>query len=150
MRAFICAPVLPEITDRPRNLEALVKAASEVGAKYIYANALFLKPCSAAVVSAISRRTLSLPLSTSTASATRTVRSCPRVIRSDCPALMASLRQKYRIGGEHGRRSQHAHIAPAQTQLQLFEKRWLEVSAVVCLAKRKMPTAQAVGSTRMI
>jgi len=45
----ICAPVLPEITDRPRDLEALVKAASEVGAKYIYANALFLKPCSAAV-----------------------------------------------------------------------------------------------------
>src|SRR5712671_3756285 len=45
----ICAPVLPEITDRPPDLEALVQAASEVGAKYIYANALFLKPCSAAV-----------------------------------------------------------------------------------------------------
>jgi DNA repair photolyase len=45
----ICAPVLPEITDHPRALEALVKAASEAGAKYIYANPLFLKPCSAAV-----------------------------------------------------------------------------------------------------
>src|ERR1700675_2796505 len=45
----ICAPVLPEITDHPRDLEALVKAASEAGAKYIYANPLFLKPCSAAV-----------------------------------------------------------------------------------------------------
>ena len=45
----ICAPVPPEITDRPRDLEALVKAASEVGAEYIYANPLFLKPCSAAV-----------------------------------------------------------------------------------------------------
>src|SRR5437899_804202 len=45
----ICAPVLPEITDRPRDLEALVKAASEAGARYIHANALFLKPCSAAV-----------------------------------------------------------------------------------------------------
>jgi DNA repair photolyase len=45
----ICAPVLPEITDHPRDLEALVKAASEAGAKYIYANALFLKPCSAAI-----------------------------------------------------------------------------------------------------
>jgi DNA repair photolyase len=45
----ICAPVLPDITDRPRDLEALVKAASEAGAKYVYANALFLKPCSAAV-----------------------------------------------------------------------------------------------------
>src|SRR5258705_6992480 len=45
----ICAPVLPEITDAPRDLDALVKAASEVGAKYIFANGLFLKPCSAAV-----------------------------------------------------------------------------------------------------
>jgi DNA repair photolyase len=45
----ICAPVLPEITDRPRDLEALVKAASEAGAKWIFANPLFLKPCSAAV-----------------------------------------------------------------------------------------------------
>src|SRR5271163_249167 len=45
----ICAPVLPEITDRARDLEALVKAAGEAGAKYIYANPLFLKPCSAAV-----------------------------------------------------------------------------------------------------
>src|SRR5260370_12325902 len=45
----ICAPVLPESTDRPRDLEALVKAASEAGAKYVFANPLFLKPCSAAV-----------------------------------------------------------------------------------------------------
>ena len=45
----ICAPVLPEITDRPSDLEALVKAASEAAAKYIFANPLFLKPCSAAV-----------------------------------------------------------------------------------------------------
>jgi DNA repair photolyase len=44
-----CAPVLPEITDRPRDLEALVKAASEAGAKHIFPNPLFLKPCSAAV-----------------------------------------------------------------------------------------------------
>src|SRR5271154_4238273 len=44
-----CAPVLPEITDRPRDLEALVKAASEAGAKNVYASPLFLKPCSAAV-----------------------------------------------------------------------------------------------------
>jgi DNA repair photolyase len=45
----ICAPVLPGITDSPRQLEAVVKAASEAKAAYIYANPLFLKPCSAAV-----------------------------------------------------------------------------------------------------
>jgi DNA repair photolyase len=42
----ICAPVLPGITDTPANLEAVVKAAKDAGAAYIFANPLFLKPCS--------------------------------------------------------------------------------------------------------
>ena len=41
--------VLPGITDSPRQLQAVVKAAAEAGAVHIYANPLFLKPCSAAV-----------------------------------------------------------------------------------------------------
>jgi DNA repair photolyase len=45
----ICAPVLPGITDGVRELDALVKAARDHNAVYIYANPLFLKPCSAAV-----------------------------------------------------------------------------------------------------
>ena len=45
----ICAPVLPEITDSPRQLEAVVEAAAQAGANYVYANPLFLKPCSAGV-----------------------------------------------------------------------------------------------------
>ena len=44
-----CAPVLPGITDSPRDLDALVRAVSEAGATHIYGNPLFLKPCSAAV-----------------------------------------------------------------------------------------------------
>jgi DNA repair photolyase len=45
----ICAPVLPGITDSPQQLEAVVKAAAKAKALHIYANPLFLKPCSAAV-----------------------------------------------------------------------------------------------------
>ncbi len=45
----ICAPVVPGITDAPKDLDALAKAAREHGARYIFANALFLKPCSASV-----------------------------------------------------------------------------------------------------
>jgi DNA repair photolyase len=44
-----CAPVIPGITDSPRDLEALVRAAAEAGAQHVFANPLFLKPCSAAV-----------------------------------------------------------------------------------------------------
>lgn len=45
----ICAPVLPGITDSPRQLEAVVRAAAAAKATHIYGNPLFLKPCSAAV-----------------------------------------------------------------------------------------------------
>jgi DNA repair photolyase len=44
-----CSPVLPGITDSPADLESLVRTASEAGADYVFANPLFLKPCSAAV-----------------------------------------------------------------------------------------------------
>jgi DNA repair photolyase len=44
-----CSPVVPGITDSPKDLEAVVRAAAEAGADYVFANPLFLKPCSAAV-----------------------------------------------------------------------------------------------------
>jgi DNA repair photolyase len=44
-----CSPVVPGITDSPRDLEAVIRAAAESGADYIFANPLFLKPCSAAI-----------------------------------------------------------------------------------------------------
>ena len=44
-----CSPVIPAVTDSPKDLEALVRAAAAAGASNIFANALFLKPCSAAV-----------------------------------------------------------------------------------------------------
>ncbi len=43
------SPVLPGITDSPKDLEALVRAAAKAGAHYIFAGPLFLKPCSMAV-----------------------------------------------------------------------------------------------------
>jgi DNA repair photolyase len=43
------SPVLPGITDSPADLEAVVGAAAAAGARHIFAGALFLKPCSAAV-----------------------------------------------------------------------------------------------------
>jgi len=45
----ICAPVLPGITDSEESLEAVVAATRRAGGKNIFANPLFLKPCSAAI-----------------------------------------------------------------------------------------------------
>ncbi len=44
-----CCPVLPGITDAPADLETVVKAAAEAGARHIFANPLFLKPSSAVI-----------------------------------------------------------------------------------------------------
>jgi len=44
-----CSPVIPGITDAPKDLDALVRALAKAGAKYAFNNPLFLKPCSAAV-----------------------------------------------------------------------------------------------------
>ena len=43
------SPVVPGITDSPQDLESLVRSAAEAGADHLFANPLFLKPCSAAV-----------------------------------------------------------------------------------------------------
>ncbi len=104
----ICAPVLPEITDRPRDLEALVKAASEAGAKYVYANALFLKPCSAAVF---------LPfLETEFPKLMEVYRAryrerafLPKGYAERLSRLMSALREKYGFGSKHARMSAMAH-----------------------------------------
>ena len=44
-----CSPVVPGITDLPKELEAVTQSAAEAGADFVFANPLFLKPCSAAV-----------------------------------------------------------------------------------------------------
>ncbi|HWX54269.1 MAG TPA: radical SAM protein [Verrucomicrobiae bacterium] len=41
-----CSPVLPGITDSPGDLEKVVQAAAAAGARSVFANSLFLKPCS--------------------------------------------------------------------------------------------------------
>jgi len=42
-----CAPVIPGITDSPRNLEAVIQAGKQAGASYLFANPLNLRPGSA-------------------------------------------------------------------------------------------------------
>jgi DNA repair photolyase len=45
----IIAPVMPGITDAPEALKAVVCATAAAGGRHVYANPLFLKPCSASV-----------------------------------------------------------------------------------------------------
>ncbi len=112
----ICAPVLPEITDRPRDLEALVKAASEAGAKYIFANPLFLKPCSAAVfLPFLEEHFPSLVDRYRTHYADRAF--LPKGYGQRLSHLIAAFRKKYGIGDEHARSSRRVHTEVAQMEL---------------------------------
>jgi len=111
-----CMPVLPEITDRPRDLEALVKAASEAGAKYVSANPLFLKPCSAAVfLPFLEEHFPHLVQLYRTRYADRAF--LPKGYGERLSQLMASFRRKYGLGAERGRGERRARIEVEQMDL---------------------------------
>ena len=114
----ICAPVLPDITDRPRDLDALVKAASDAGAKYIYANPLFLKPCSAAVFLPFLEE--SFPALVDNYKKRYEGRSfLPKGYAQRLSQLMAALRQKHGFGDKRARASHRAHVETEQ--LEMFQ-----------------------------
>lgn len=92
----ICAPVLPGITDSPGQLEAVVRAAAQAKAQHIYANPLFLKPCSAAVFMPFLQQHFPQLL----ADYERRFKDrafLPKAYRQRISTLLACLRQKYGI-----------------------------------------------------
>jgi DNA repair photolyase len=118
----ICAPVLPGITDAPRDLEALVAAAAEVQAKYIFANPLFLKPCSASVFLPFLEE--KFPHLVATYRERYADRSfLPPAYGKRLSELMARLRTKYKIHNSYDRYAKRAHAASSlanDEQLSLF------------------------------
>jgi DNA repair photolyase len=115
----ICAPVLPEITDHPRDLEALVKAAREAGAKYVFANPLFLKPCSAAVFLPFVAE--HFPALVGVYRARYADRAfLPKGYGERLSQLMAALRRKYGFDNNQGRRTGRPHPAYEGEQMPLF------------------------------
>ncbi|MBZ5570502.1 MAG: radical SAM protein [Acidobacteriia bacterium] len=118
----ICAPVLPGITDAPRDLEAIVRAVAEVGGKYIFANSLFLKPCSAAVfMPFLEKEFPELVASYRQCFQDRAFLSTS--YRKRLSQLMARLRQKYGIHTDYDRYSERSHPVPSPEigeQLNLF------------------------------
>jgi DNA repair photolyase len=116
----ICAPVVPGITDSPNDLDDLVKATAAAGGEYIYANPLFLKPCSAAIF---------LPfLEKQFPELVGTYRQrygesgfLPQAYGKRLSELMAKLRKKHGIGDSYRRYSKRTHPLPQEEeQMKLF------------------------------
>ncbi len=118
----ICAPVLPGITDAPRDLEALVQAVAEAQGKYIFANPLFLKPCSAAVfIPFLEQQFPHLVESYRKRFQDRAF--LPDPYRKRISQLMSRLREKYGIRNAYDRYAKRAHLAPdvsGSEQMSLF------------------------------
>jgi DNA repair photolyase len=115
----ICAPVLPQITDQPRDLEALVKAARDAGAKYIFANPLFLKPCSAAVFLPFLEEQFPALVEVYRARY-KDHAFLPKGYAERLAKLMSALRQKHGFVTKYSRRIERAHPAYAGEQMGLF------------------------------
>ena len=116
----ICAPVLPQITDSPRDLEALVRATAEAGGKYIFANPLFLKPCSAAVFLPFLQQEFP-HLIEDYRKRFETRAFLSDAYRKRLSELMAKFRKKYGIVNSYERYSRKSHPAvQASEQLSLF------------------------------
>ena len=118
----ICAPVLPGITDSPRDLEALVRATAQAGGKYVSANPLFLKPCSAAVFLPFLEKEFP-QLVESYQKRFKDRAFLPESYRKPLSQLVKRLRQKYGIPNAYDRYEQRPHPATeadSDDQMKLF------------------------------
>jgi DNA repair photolyase len=116
----ICAPVLPGITDSPRDLEKLVRATAGAGGKHIFTNPLFLKPCSAAVFLPFLDQEFPA-LAESYRERYKDRAFLPKAYGKRLSQLMTPLREKYGIRNSHDRYSPHKHVVIEDySQLALF------------------------------
>ena len=114
-----CSPVIPGITDAPRDLEAVVRATAEAGGKHIFANPLFLKPCSAAVFLPFLEKEFP-QLAASYQQRYKDRAFLPKTYGKRISQLMARLRQKYGIVRGDERHGPRPAPVPVETQMALF------------------------------
>ena len=117
-----CSPVLPGITDSRRDLEAVVRATAKAGGQDVFANPLFLKPCSAAVFFPFLEKEFP-QLAENYRRRYQDRAFLPKTYSQRLSQLMSRLRQKYGIQPNSGRdrdRGRMPAAAAAETQLRLF------------------------------
>jgi DNA repair photolyase len=115
-----CSPVLPGITDSPKGLDSLIRAAAEAGADHVFANPLFLKPCSAAVFIPFLEQNFPL-LAQNYRQRYQNRAFLPPAYAKHLSNLITRLREKYKITS--ARRERYATKWPVQAfeeQLNLF------------------------------
>ena len=115
-----CSPVLPGITDSVRELEPVVRATAEARGKYIFANPLFLKPCSSAIFLPFLEK--QFPQLVASYRQRYTGRAfLPKAYGKRISQLMVNLRRKYGMGRKRHRENKPTHsLSVDDEQLTLF------------------------------
>ncbi|HEY1799507.1 MAG TPA: radical SAM protein [Terriglobales bacterium] len=113
-----CAPILPGITDNPRDLEVLVRAVAEIGPIHINANPLYLKPCSAAVFMPFLEKEFPHLAANYRERYSKTA-FLPKTYGKRISELMEKLRKKYGLEGTRRGREIRQPVT-SETQLTLF------------------------------
>ena len=112
--AVSCAPVLPGITDSPRDLEAVVRATAQAGGQDIFANPLFLKPCSAAVFFPFLEKEFP-QLAENYRRRYQDSAFLPKAYSQRLSQLMSRLREKYGMRRNSGRDRDRASCLPPRS-----------------------------------
>lgn len=115
----ICAPVLPAINDSSKDLEALVEAASQVGAQWIYTNPLFLKPCSEKVFMPFLEKEFP-HLAENYRQRYQARAFLPDSYRKRISALISKLCEKYRLGERYAKKPVSNVSSRREAQASLF------------------------------
>ncbi len=117
----IVAPVMPGISDAPQQLDALVTAARQAGARYIFANALFLKPCSEAIIMPWLQKEFPA-LAQKYRERYQARAFLPKAYRKRLSSLMAALRRKHGFPQRERYDEQPKALKefPSGVQMQLF------------------------------
>lgn len=97
----LCSPLMPGITDARSSIAAVAKAASEVGASFFAAGALFLKPCSLPTFFDFLREHFPALLPAYERRYRESAFVSPEY-RKRIAAVVDSVRSEYRLGGRHG------------------------------------------------
>src|SRR5881397_266228 len=114
-----CSPVIPEITDSPRDLDAVARATAEAGGKHIFANPLFLKPCSAAVFMPFLEKEFP-ELVSSYRERYKDRAYLPKAYQQRISQLIARLRQKYGVHKGETRGDRKGELPNPEAQMPLF------------------------------
>ena len=114
-----CSPVVPGITDSPSDLESLIRAAAEAGADYVFANPLFLKPCSANVFLPFLQQNFP-HLAKNYRERYQNRAFLPAAYAKRLSELVSRLKEKYKLTHAHRRQRSAFATQAFEEQLNLF------------------------------